>query len=114
MKDYDKIKESSYLNYWNVNNLHGWAMSQKLPLGSFKGVEYTSQFSKDFIESYNEDSDEEYFLEVGVQFLEELHELHNDLPFLPEKIKIEKVEPTCLIRNLNKINKKFIHIRNLE
>ena len=73
-------------------------MPQKLSLGSFKGVEYTSQFSKDFIENCNEDSDEECFLEVGVQFLEELHELHNDLPFLPEKMKIEKVEK--LVANL--------------
>ena len=39
-------------------------MSQKLPVGNFKQVENTSQFGKDFIENYNEDCDEQYFLEV--------------------------------------------------
>ena len=28
MKDYDKIKESTHLNYWDVNNLYEWGMSQ--------------------------------------------------------------------------------------
>ena len=36
MKNYDKNKESSYLMYLNANNLYGWAMSQKLPVGRFK------------------------------------------------------------------------------
>ena len=36
MKDYDKNKESSYLKYCDVNNLYDWAMSQKLPVNSFK------------------------------------------------------------------------------
>ena len=27
MRDYDKNKESLYIQYWNVNNLYGWAMS---------------------------------------------------------------------------------------
>ena len=36
MKDYDQNKESSYLNYWDVNNLYGWAMSQKFPVNNFK------------------------------------------------------------------------------
>ena len=44
-------------------------MSQKLPVNGFKSVEDTSQFNKDFIKSYNEESDEGYFLEVDVQYL---------------------------------------------
>ena len=38
MKYYNKNKESLYLNYWDVNNLYGWAMPQKLPVGCFKWV----------------------------------------------------------------------------
>ena len=67
MKDYDKNKESSYLKYWDVNNLYGWAMSQKLPINTFEWIEDTSQFNEDFIKSYNEESNEGYFLEVDVQ-----------------------------------------------
>ena len=99
MKDYDKNKESSYLKYWDVNNLYGWAMSQKLPVNNFEWIKDTSQFNEDFIKNYNEESDEGYFLEVDVQYLEKLHELHNDLPFLPERMKIEKVEK--LVTNLH-------------
>ena len=36
MKDYDENKESSYLEYCHVNNLYGWAMSQKPPVNKFK------------------------------------------------------------------------------
>ena len=85
MKDYDENKESLYLKYWDINNLYGWAMSQKLPVNGFKWVENTSQFDEDFIESYDEESDEEHFRKVDVQYPEKLHELPNDLPFLPEK-----------------------------
>ena len=45
-----------------------------------------------FTKKYNEESDEGYFLDVDVQCLEKLHEFHNGLPFLPERMKIEKVE----------------------
>ena len=49
--------------------------------------------------NYNEGTDEGCFLEVDCQYLEKLHELHNNLAFLPEKIKIEKFEK--LIANLH-------------
>ena len=46
MKDYDKNKESSYLQYWDVNNFYGWAISQKLPVNNFEWIKDTSQFMK--------------------------------------------------------------------
>ena len=92
MKDYDKNKESSYLKYCDVNNLRGWVMSQKLPLDGFKWVENTSRFSKDFIEHHSEDSDTAYFIEVDVPYIEKSYNLHNDLSFFSEKMKIGKVE----------------------
>ena len=56
MKDYQKNKESSYLQYWDVINLYGWAMSQKLPVINFEWTKDTSQFNEDFIKNYNEES----------------------------------------------------------
>ena len=75
-------------------------------------IEDTSQFNADFIKNYNGESDEGYFLEADVQYLEKLHELHNDLPFLPERIKIEGVEK--LVANLHDKTEYVIHIRNLK
>ena len=66
MKDYYKIKESSYLKYWDANNLYDWAMSQELPVNNFKWIEEAFQFNKDFIKNCNKESDEGYFLEVDV------------------------------------------------
>ena len=51
MKNYDKNKESSYLQYWDVNNFYGWAMSQKLTLNNFQ-IDDLSQFNEDFIKNY--------------------------------------------------------------
>ena len=63
-------------------------MSQKLPVNNLQWMKDTSQFNEDVIKNYNEESDEGYFLEADVQYLEILHELHNDLPVLPEILKI--------------------------
>ena len=66
-------------------------MSQRLPVNDLKLVEDISEFNKSFIKYYNEESDESYFLEVYFQYAEKLHDLYNDLPYLPERMKFEKL-----------------------
>ena len=60
-------------------------MSQRLPANNFELIKGTSRFNEDFMKNYNEDSDEWYSLEIEVQYLEKLHELQNNLPFLHEQ-----------------------------
>ena len=67
-------------------------MSQKLPVNEFWLVEDISGLNEEFIKSYNYKNDKEYFLEVDVQYVENLHNLLNNLFFLPERMKIEKFE----------------------
>ena len=57
MKDYDKNKESLYLQYQDVYNLCGWAVSQKLPVNNIEWLKDTSEFHEDLIKIYNEKSD---------------------------------------------------------
>ena len=90
MKNYDQNKESSYNQYLDVNNLYGWAMSQKLPVDGFKWENNTLKFNGDFIKNYDEDSDKGCIFEVNVEYPKSLHDLHSDLPFLPERMKIKK------------------------
>ena len=58
---------------------------RKLPVGGFKWVEETSQFNKDFIKNYSDDSDIGHFIEADVQYPEELHELCNIFSFRQKK-----------------------------
>ena len=74
----------------------------KASVNNFETIKDTFQFNEGFIKNYNEKSDEGYFLEVDIQYLEKLHELQNDLLFLPERIKIERVEK--LVANLHDKN----------
>ena len=88
-------------------------MSQKLPVNNFEWIKDTSQFNEDFIKTIMKNvKNILYFFEVDVQYPEKLLELHNDLPFLPERIKIEKVEK--LVANLHDKTEYITHIRNLK
>ena len=73
-------------------------------------VKDVSKFEESFIKSYSEEIDKGYFLEVDVQYPENLHNFHNDLPFLRERKKIEKVEK--FITNLHDKTEYVIHIGN--
>ena len=83
-------------------------MSLKLSVNNFAWIKGTFQFNKDFIKSYNKESDKGYFLEVDVQYTE----IHNDLPFLSKRMKIEKFEK--LKANFHNKTEYVIHIKNLK
>ena len=108
MKNYDKNKESSFLMYVDANSLYGWAMSKKLPVDGFKWVEDLSMFTEDFIKNYDEEGDVGYLLVVDIEYPKTLRMLHSDLPFLPEKMKINKCPK--LVYNLNDKENYSIHI----
>ena len=112
MKNYDKNIKSSYLKYLDANNLYGWTMSQKLPVNGFKWVKNSSKFNEDFIKEYDKNSDEGYFLEVDAEYPKTLFNSHKDLPFLPERKKVGKVEK--LICSIEDKEKYVIHIRALK
>ena len=105
MKNYDKNKESSFLIYDDANNLYGWSMCKKLPVGDFKCVD-------DFIKNFDEESDIGYRFVVDVEYPKNLHKLHSDLPFLPERMKINKCDK--LVCNLNDKENYPVHILALK
>ena len=109
MKDSGKNQELPYLKYWDINNPYGQAMMQKLPVNDFKWVEDLSEFDEGFIKSYNEKGKGGYFIKVDIQYPKHLHNAQINLLFLPERLKIEKVEK--LVANLHDNNKYIIHIR---
>ena len=112
MENYDKHKESSYIQYLDTNSLYGWAISQKLPVNNFKWVEDVSRINEEFIKNFNENSSKGYVLEVDVKYPKKLHDLHSDLPFLPKRIKIDKCKK--LVCDLHNKKKHIVHIKSLK
>ena len=111
--EYDKNKPTKYLQYLDANNLYGWAMSQSLPTGGFHWVELRKDWSlKTIIEELAAKKDHGYLLEVDVAYPKELHDYHNDLPFMCAKMKINGVEK--LVPNLYYKKKYVTHIKALK
>ena len=89
MKNYNNNEESSYIQYLDANNLYDWAISKKLPVNGFKWTD-SGKINEEFIKNYNENDNKGYILEVDVRSPKRLHELHSDLPFLSQRMKIDK------------------------
>ena len=87
MKGYDKNKDSTFIMYWDVNNLYGWAMTQYLPYGDFEWMseEQISEINFDLVSG---DNNEGYILEVDLEYSSDLHDLHSDYPLAFEKLKV--------------------------
>ena len=92
MKNYDHSKPSSYIMYLDANNLYGWAMSQPLPYGNFRWVYPGTVFYVRKREVGDTVIDKKkgigHIYEVDLEYPKELHDLHNDYPCAPEKIKV--------------------------
>ena len=85
---FEPKSESSYLQYLDANNLYGWTMSQPLPTGGFKWVDV----NPNEISELATQTDKGYILEVDVSYPKDLHNSHNDLPFMCERMEINGVE----------------------
>ena len=109
--DYDESKDLSYISYLDANNLYGWAMSQSLPTGNFRWLSTTEVNRFDIFRIEN-DYKKGYVMEVDLEYPEELHDLHNDLPLAPESLEVNKVPK--LIPNLRDKKKYVVHYRNLK
>ena len=104
---FDPNEDTTYLQYLDANNLYGWAMSQPLPTGGFRWVDV----NPNEISELATQTDEGYILEVDVSYPAELHNPHNDLPFMCERMEINGVEK--LVPNLRDKKNYVIHIKAL-
>ena len=101
-------EESSYLQYLDANNLHGWAMSQSLPTGGFRWVSIEPNEVRELAAL----TDKGYLLEFNVSYPRGLDNSHNDLPFMCGWMKINGVEK--LVSNMHNKRNYVIHIRALD
>ena len=104
--NFDPNEDTTYLQYLDANNLYGWAMSQPLPTGGFKWTDV----NPNEISELATRTDKGYVLEVDISYPKELHNQHNDLQFMCERMEINGVEK--LVPNLRD-KKNVIHIQAL-
>ena len=111
-KGYNKNIPSKYLMYLDENNLYGCGMSMKLPTHGFKwltGGEMEKLLNNQVLQVWEKTP---CILEVDLEYPENLHDLHNDYPFCPERVEC-KNGVKKLIPNLRNKTKYVIHYRNL-
>ncbi|XP_025160303.1 uncharacterized protein LOC112589825 [Harpegnathos saltator] len=106
MQSYDPLQPSSYLMYFDVNNLYGWAMCQQLPYAEFRWVDDVSNFD---VSSIALDSPIGYILEVDLEYPQHLHDAHTDLPFCPTRGKPPNKKQDKLLATLCDKQRYVIH-----
>ena len=112
MKEFNKKEPSKYLTYLDANNLYGAAMSEKLPVHSFKWMtnkEIENLFNNQIVQVWKNTP---CILEVDLIYPEELHDLHNDYPLCPERVECDNGVKK-LIPNLRDKNNYVVHYKTL-
>ena len=90
-------------------------MSKKLTVNGFKWLdtsETSNKINEDFIKNYDENNGKGYILEVDVKYPKRLHKLHSDLPFLSERMEVNKCKK--LVCNLFNKKKYVAHMNALK
>ncbi|CAB4025284.1 Hypothetical predicted protein [Paramuricea clavata] len=101
--NFGPAQKSIFSKYWDVNNLYGFCMSQQLPHSNFEWEDPDNLDYKQFLG----DSPRGLVLEVDLEYPEELHDLHADLPLAPHKMLVteDMVFPyNKKIRSKNKLS----------
>lgn len=115
LENYDPAKETSYLMYFDINNLYGQAMRQSLPYGDFEWVELHNIYNNDFL-NIDDSSPIGYILEVDLHYPPELFQKHKDLPLCAERV----IPPTSqskiskLLTTLYDKKRYVIHYKTLQ
>ena len=107
MKTYDSNSPNKYISYLDANNLYGWGMSQPLPTHGFEWM-----CEEELKNWRNNASSSGCILEVDLEYPKELHDLHNDYPLAPERLKVAGVEK--LISNLYDKKNYIVHHKALK
>ncbi|KYN23233.1 hypothetical protein ALC57_04350 [Trachymyrmex cornetzi] len=111
MRSYNSSKPSTYLMYYDVNNLYGWAMCQPLPYAEFRWIKDVVNFDASAIVP---DSPTGYILEVDLEYPQHLHDQHIDLPFCPTRDKPPGKREDKLLATLYDKQRYIIHYRNMQ
>ena len=101
MKEYDEKAPSKYVIYLDASNLYGWTMSQYLPTGNFKWMS-DREIKQIDLGKYKADGKNGLILEADLEYPQELHDMHNDYPVCPEKVKVKNDMLSGYCKNLAK------------
>jgi len=129
LDDYNKNLPTSFIKYWDCNNLYGYAMAENLPSGNYKWNNEIWTIKK--LLDINDNNNIGYIFEVDIKVPEELHDYLNDYPLgvqntnfkdseymlnVAKKLHIRKSKTPVdkLIPNLYDKKKYVIHYRNLK
>ena len=131
MKEYDENEPNRFVQYNDADNLYGLAMIQYLPTGGFKWIS-DEKIKQIDLGKYKADGKKGFILEVDIEYPQELHDMHNDYPLAPEKVKVsnDMLSPYCkriadkykisaglvskLIPTLRDKKEYVLHYRNLQ
>ena len=130
-KKHNESSKNVNILYLDMNNLYVCAIRQYLSINNFKQVKDINKFKQKLMRIKN-NSSTGYVLVVDLEYLQELHDIHNDYPLAREQINIPKkwLSDYCLkvanvhnittgtvrklIPNLMNKNSQVIHYRNLQ